>query len=127
MTESHAFGWPGIEPRWTSSAKTGVGTALATVSRVWFTISHGIFNEIYYPHLDEAILFFSDCPEEHCKAFPNNRKNLHLCLSEGRGRIGRTTESLTVPAASKLAFYPHPFSGGDRTGIDDLCFVDPHL
>ncbi len=54
MTESHAFGGPGIEPRWTSSAKAGVGTALSAVSRVWFTISHGIFNEIYYPHLDEA-------------------------------------------------------------------------
>ncbi len=54
MSESFAFGAPGIEPRWTSSAKTGVGTALGTVSRVWFTISHGIFNEIYYPHLDQA-------------------------------------------------------------------------
>jgi len=45
----------------------------------------------------------------------------------GRGRIGGTTESLTIPAASKLALHPYPFSGGYRTGIDDLCFVDPHL
>jgi hypothetical protein len=40
-----AFGAPGIEPRWTSSAKTGIGTAYHTSSRVWFTISHGIVNE----------------------------------------------------------------------------------
>ena len=47
-----APGWPGIEPRWTSSAKTGVGTALSAASQVWFTLSHGILNEIYYPRLD---------------------------------------------------------------------------
>ncbi len=49
-----APGWPGIPPRWTSSAKTGVGTALSPVSRVWFTLSHGIVNETYYPRVDQA-------------------------------------------------------------------------
>jgi glucoamylase len=44
-----AFGRPGISPRWTSSAKEGVGTAYSTGSSVWFTISHGILNEIYDP------------------------------------------------------------------------------
>jgi len=53
-TESPTPGWPGIEPRWTSSAKTGVGTALNQASRVWFTLSHGIFDEIYYPREDQA-------------------------------------------------------------------------
>ncbi len=52
--ERFAPGWPGIPPRWTSSAKTGVGTALNQHSRVWFTISHGILNEIYYPRVDQA-------------------------------------------------------------------------
>ncbi len=50
----HAFGWPGIPARWTSSAKSGVGTALSPTSRVWFTLSHGILNEIYYPRVDQA-------------------------------------------------------------------------
>lgn len=50
----YAPGWPGIEPRWTSSAKTGVGTALNLRSRVWFTLSHGILNEIYFPRVDQA-------------------------------------------------------------------------
>ncbi|HMJ65147.1 MAG TPA: glycoside hydrolase family 15 protein, partial [Candidatus Binatia bacterium] len=49
---SAAFGAPGIEPRWTSSAKEGVGTSYHTSCRVWFTLSHGIVNEIYYPHVD---------------------------------------------------------------------------
>jgi glucoamylase len=52
--ECYAPGWPGIPPRWTSSAKTGVGTALSPASRVWFTVSHGILNEIYYPRVDQA-------------------------------------------------------------------------
>ncbi len=49
-----APGWPGIPPRWTSSAKSGVGTALGLNSRLWFTISHGIINELYYPRIDRA-------------------------------------------------------------------------
>jgi len=52
--DSVAPGWPGIPPRWTSSAKSGVGTALNHSSRVWFTLSHGIFDEIYYPRVDQA-------------------------------------------------------------------------
>lgn len=58
MTERvrYAPGWPGILPSWTSSAKTGVGTALNPGSRIWFTVSHGILNEVYYPRLDRACL-----------------------------------------------------------------------
>lgn len=47
-----AFGGPGLPPRWTSSEKQTVGTAYAAASRVWFTVSHGILNEIYYPTID---------------------------------------------------------------------------
>ena len=52
--ENPAPGWPGIASRWTSSAKSGVGTASSARSRVWFTLSHGILNEIYYPRVDQA-------------------------------------------------------------------------
>ncbi len=54
--DRYAPGWPGIPARWTSSAKSGVGTALGNKSRVWFTLSHGIFNEIYYPRIDQACI-----------------------------------------------------------------------
>ncbi len=50
----YAPGWPGITPRWTSSAKSAVGTSLGPNSRLWFTISHGIVNELYYPRIDRA-------------------------------------------------------------------------
>jgi len=52
VPERYAPGWPGSEPRWTSSAKSGVGTAYCMTSRVWFTLSHGILDEIYYRRVD---------------------------------------------------------------------------
>ena len=63
-----APGRPGIPARWTSSAKSGVGTALSDASRVWFTISHGILNEVYYPRVDQACI-----------------RDLGLIVTDGRG------------------------------------------
>lgn len=54
MSETSAFGYPGISPSWPTSAKDGVGTALSHHSSVWFTVSHGIVNEVYYPRVDIA-------------------------------------------------------------------------
>ena len=51
-----APGKPGIAPRWTSSAKSSVGASLSVGSRVWFTLSHGILNEVYYPRIDQACI-----------------------------------------------------------------------
>ena len=34
--------------------KTGIGTAAGRESRVWFTLSHGILDEVYYPRVDRA-------------------------------------------------------------------------
>jgi glucoamylase len=50
--QESAFGHPGIEPRWTRSAKDAVGTAYSASSRVWYSLSSGILNEIYYPTID---------------------------------------------------------------------------
>ena len=52
LSDHPATGGPGIEPRWTRSDKHGVGTAYAALSRVWFTVSKGILNEVYYPTID---------------------------------------------------------------------------
>lgn len=48
LTTNPATGSPGIDPRWTRSDKDGVGTAYSALSRVWFTVSKGILNEVYY-------------------------------------------------------------------------------
>lgn len=47
-----ATGGPGIEPRWTRSAKDAVGTAYSVSSMVWYTVSDGVVNEVYYPTID---------------------------------------------------------------------------
>src|SRR6058998_2761438 len=112
-----AFGAPGIEPRWTSSAKEGVGTAYHTSCRVWFTLSHGILNEIYYPHVDQPNtrdfqFLISDgetfCHEEkrdlhHVVEYPERDCLLYrLTNSEPNGRYRLIKHVLTDPHRSVL-------------------------
>lgn len=52
LERTKAFGSPGIEPRWTSARKEGVGTAYSVASRIWFTLWQGIVTEVYYPTVD---------------------------------------------------------------------------
>lgn len=110
---SIAFGAPGIEPRWTSSAKTGIGTAYHTSSRVWFTISHGIVNEIYFPHVDS----------------PNTR-DLQFLITDGESFCHEERRDLLhqteYPEQNALLYR---FSNSDREGRYRLVkeiVVDPH-
>jgi len=41
----------GIPPTWCSSDKDLVGTAMGP-ARLWYTLGHGILNEVYYPRID---------------------------------------------------------------------------
>ncbi|MFZ1005697.1 MAG: glucan 1,4-alpha-glucosidase [Candidatus Sulfotelmatobacter sp.] len=108
----YAPGWPGIPPRWTSSAKTGIGTALNQHSKVWFTLSHGILNEVYFPRVDQACTrdfgfmvtngtdFFSE-EKRHCtfdlKPFEPGIPGYKLINSEIGGRYRILKEVLTDP------------------------------
>ena len=86
---SFAPGWPGIPPRWTSSAKTGLGTALNLHSKVWFTLSHGILNEVYFPRVDQACTRDQELLVTDGSSF----------FEEKRHAISRTTQLATgVPA-----------------------------
>src|SRR5690348_15958042 len=49
--QSDAPGQPGIPPTWTSSDKDAVGCPLGA-PRLWFTLGHGIVNEVYFPRID---------------------------------------------------------------------------
>src|SRR3954465_1920481 len=99
--DSLAFGAPGIEPGRTSSAKEGIGTAYHTSCRAWFTLSHGIVNEIYFPRVDspntrDLQLLITDgetfCHEErrdldHHIEYPEQNALLYrLTNSERQGR-----------------------------------------
>jgi len=49
---SEAPGAPGASSAWTTGAKDGLGTATSPASKIWFTLSQGILNEVYYPQAD---------------------------------------------------------------------------
>ena len=49
--EGIAPGAPGLAPTFASSDKDLVGCALGT-PRLWYTLGHGIINEVYFPRID---------------------------------------------------------------------------
>jgi glucoamylase len=111
--ERIAPGQPGISPRWTSSAKSGVGTAVNGQSRVWFTLSHGIVNEVYYPGVDQA-----------------NTRDLGLLVTDGSRFFSeekRDATSRILPLAHGVAGYQltNTCTQG-RYRIHKTIVTDPH-
>ena len=116
----NAPGAPGIEPRWTSSAKDGIGTAYHTSSCLWFTLSHGIINEIYFPHVDspntrDLQFLITDgetfCHEEkrdldHLTEYPEQNALLYrLTNSDREGRYRIVKEIIGEPHSSVLLIH----------------------
>jgi glucoamylase len=141
---SVAFGAPGIEPRWTSSAKEGVGTAYHTSCRIWFTLSHGIVNEIYYPHVDQPNtrdfqFLISDgetfCHEEkrdldHAIEYPERDCLFYrVTNSEPNGRYRLVKDVLTDPHGSVLLVYTklEVFDDSLRGKLRLYALLAPHL
>jgi glucoamylase len=141
--EHYAPGWPGIPPRWTSSAKTGVGTALNQHSKVWFTLSHGILNEVYFPRVDQACTrdlgfivtdgkaFFSE-EKRHC-TFENHPVEpgipvFELTNTDNSGRYRIHKEVFTDPYRSvvlqKIRFEPLQ---GELSDYHLYALLSPHL
>jgi glucoamylase len=138
-----APGWPGIPPRWTSSAKTGAGTALNQHSKVWFTLSHGILNEVYFPRVDQACTrdfgflvtdgksFFSE-EKRHCtfenKPFEPGIPGFELTNTENSGRYRICKEVLTDPyrnvVLQKVRFEPLQ---GQLADYRLYALLSPHL
>src|SRR2546430_2404493 len=138
-----AFDAPGIEPRWTSSAKEGVGTAYHTSCRLWFTLSHGIINEIYYPRVDrpntrDFQFLISDgetfCHEEkrdlnHVVEYPERDCLLYrLTNSEPSGRYRLVKHVLTDPHRSVLLVHTkvEVFDESLRGKLRLYALVAPH-
>src|SRR5579862_2930352 len=140
---TYAPGWPGIEARWTSSAKSGVGTALTAASRVWFTLSHGILNEIYYPRVDSACTRdFGLMVTDGASYFSEEKRHARSAVSllapgvpafrlrntalDGRYRIEK--DILTDPSndvlLQRVRFVPLQ---GSATGYRLYAVLSPHL
>jgi glucoamylase len=116
----NAPGAPGIEPRWTSSAKDGIGTAYSTSACLWFTLSHGIVNEVYYPHVDtpntrDLQFLITDgetfCHEErrdldHVTETPEPQALLYrLTNSDRKGRYRLVKDVIGEPHSSVLLMH----------------------
>jgi glucoamylase len=139
----NAPGAPGIPPRWTTSAKSGVGTAVSRASRVWFSLSHGILNEVYYPRVDQACVrdmglivtdgrdFFSEekrhttCRLEHLGPGVPAYRLVNTC---GQGRYRIVKEVLTDPRRDCLLQNTRfiPIEGG-MGGYHLYVLLAPHL
>lgn len=110
--EIFAPGWPGIPARWTSSAKSGVGTSISRDSLVWFTLSHGVLNEIYYPRVDRACT-----------------RDLGFIVTDGHGyfseekRDARSEVSQVAPGVP--AFLVHNTAIDGRYRIEKEVLTDP--
>lgn len=108
----YAPGWPGSPARWTSSAKNGVGTSLSFGSRVWFTLSHGILNEIYYPRVDQA-----------CS------RDLGLVITDGRDFFSEekrhASSTVSYPVDGVPAYHLANTSGEGRYRIEKDIVADP--
>ncbi len=106
-------GKPGIKPRWTSSAKTGVGTAIPRESRVWFTMSHGIIDEIYHPFIDTAAV-----------------RDFGLLIADGRDFFSeekRNTLSKITPLAQGVPGYHVVNTCRERKyEISKIIITNPH-
>lgn len=142
--EGVAFGAPGIAPRWTSSAKEGLGTAYHTSCRLWFTLSHGIVNEIYYPNVDQPNtrdfqLLITDgdsfCHEEkrdleHRIEYPERDCSFYrLTNSDRSGRYRLTKHVLADPHRSVLLVHTKLdlFDQSLRGKLKTYALLAPHL
>ena len=143
-TPARAFGAPGIEPRWTHSAKEGIGTAYHSSCHVWFTISHGILNEIYYPTVDQpntrdVELLITDgetfCHEEkrdllHEQDYPERNCLLYrLTNSDPDGRYRIVKHFLADPHRSLVLMHIRLEVGDEalRGKLRIYALLAPHL
>jgi glucoamylase len=113
MSATVAPGAPGIPAAWTSSAKSGVGTALSPACSVWFTLSHGILNEVYYPRVDRA------CTRD---------LGLLVCGSDGYiSEEKRDAASVIAPVEDGVPAYRLTNTANDGAyRIEKRVLVDPH-
>ena len=109
-----AFGWPGIEPKWTHGGKDGVGTAYAASSRIWFTLWNGIVTEVYYPTVDRPQI-----------------RDLEYLITDGKTFFHEEKRSLTSRcerlSGHALGFVCTNADPDGRYAIVKEVITDPHL
>jgi glucoamylase len=142
QTQSTAFGKPGLQPRWTQGNKDGVGTAKAISSRVWFTLSNGILNEVYYPTIDRPQIRDLQYLITDGSSFLHEEKHLYttterisphvlgyrIVNSDPEGRYTLTKDIIADPQDSCILQHTH-LTGNPQT-LEKLrlyAICSPHL
>ena len=113
MHAQQAPGAPGAQPTWSNGNKAGVGTAVTSNSKVWFTIGeNGALNEVYYPAIDRA-----------------NTRTLELIVTDGKSfaelESQDTDHTVQVPDPSALVFTQINTSKSRRYQIHKTYVTDP--
>ena len=136
-----AFGQPGLEPCWQQGNKDGVGTANSLSNRVWFTLSRGILNEVYYPTVDRPqIRDLQYLITDGESWFQEEKRHLHskteriapsvlgyrITNSDPQGRYRITKEIITDPHFPCLLQHTQ-FAGEDLSQLRLYVLCEPHL
>lgn len=110
--ENPAPGGPGAPPRWTQGDKDAVGTAYSTSSRVWFTVSRGLLNEVYYPTVDRPQI-----------------RDLQYLVTDGESFCvdeRHMTVEVESPGAHALDVHLRTHDQEGRFQIEKTIIADPH-
>ena len=137
-------GAPGVDPRWTSSAKSGVGKSVNPSSNVIFTLSHGILNEVYFPREDLACIrdmefivtdgdsFFSEekrDTDHEIKWIKEGVPAFHILNTCKQKKYSIEKEVITDPlrdvVLQKIKFTPLP--GNESTQFKLYAILAPHI
>jgi len=113
LNQNHAFGGPGIKPRWTSAAKEAIGTSYSTASRVWFTLWRGIITEVYFPTVDQPQI-----------------RDLQFLITDGETFFHEEKRDLISTAERELGSLSCKITNvdpGGRYTIVKQIICDPHL
>ena len=133
---------PGSTPRWTSSAKTAIGTSVSKESRLWFTLGQGVLNEIYFPDVDKANTrtirflvtdgeeFFSD--EEHdathqVKAYAAGVPGYTVVSTCRQGRYTMRKEIFSTPGRDTLLLQVSFQPAEEHSNLRLYLYIEPHL
>ncbi|MFX1466683.1 MAG: hypothetical protein ACFFA5_09455, partial [Promethearchaeota archaeon] len=143
VSDTNPPGYPGMTPSWTSSSKSAVGTSNTNEGRIWFTLSRGIINEVYYPRIDQVNTrdleflvtdgseFFEE-EKQHCKhqilPLAQGVQGFRLTNTSKQGRFRIIKTILTDPRRDVLLQQVHfePLQG-QLTDYHLYVLLAPHI
>src|SRR5579875_608807 len=129
-------------PTWSSGAKVGVGTSATRESHVWYTLSRGTLNEVYYPDVDQANTrsvrfliadgseFFSDEADdaEHAvEMLAPGVPGYRVITTDKRGWYRLTKVVLSDPERSTLLMRVRFEALRPGKKLQLYVFVEPHI